>query len=42
MLTGHLDMIVLAALSSGPAHGYEVIPEIHRHSGGTFELSRSR
>ena len=22
MLKGHLDMIVLAALSAGPAHGY--------------------
>jgi transcriptional regulator len=38
MLKGHLDMIVLAALSSGPAHGYAVIQEIHRRSGGTFEL----
>jgi DNA-binding PadR family transcriptional regulator len=28
MLKGHLDMIVLAALSSGPAHGYAVIEEI--------------
>ena len=38
MLKGHLDMIVLAALSSGPAHGYAVIQEIHRRSGGTFQL----
>jgi transcriptional regulator len=38
MLKGHLDMIVLAALSSGPAHGYAVIQEIHRRSGGAFEL----
>jgi PadR family transcriptional regulator PadR len=38
MLKGHLDMIVLAALSSGPAHGYAVIKEIHRRSGGEFEL----
>jgi hypothetical protein len=33
MLKGHLDMIVLAALSAGPAHGYAVIEEIKRRSG---------
>src|SRR6201987_2042644 len=38
MLKGHLDMIVLAALSSGPAHGYAIIQEIHRRTGGAFEL----
>ena len=38
MLKGHLDMIVLAALSGGPAHGYAIIQEIHRRTGGTFEL----
>ena len=38
MLKGHLDMIVLAALSSGPAHGYVVIQEIRRRSGGAFDL----
>jgi PadR family transcriptional regulator, regulatory protein PadR len=38
MLKGHLDMIVLAALSSGPAHGYAIIREIHRRSGRAFEL----
>ena len=32
MLKGHLDMIVLAALSRGPAHGYAVIQEIQRLS----------
>jgi PadR family transcriptional regulator len=38
MLKGHLDMIVLAALAAGPAHGYAVIEEIRRRSGGAFEL----
>jgi PadR family transcriptional regulator len=38
MLKGHLDMIVLAALASGPAHGYAVIQEIRRRSGGAFDL----
>jgi len=38
MLKGHLDMIVLAALVSGPAHGYAVIEEIRRKSGRAFDL----
>jgi len=38
MLKGHLDMIVLAALSAGPAHGYAVIEEIRRRSAGAFDL----
>lgn len=38
MLKGHLDMIVLAALSAGPAHGYAVIEEIKRRSGQKFNL----
>src|SRR5205085_6839566 len=38
MLKGHLDMIVLAALSAGSAHGYAVIQEIRRRSGQAFDL----
>ncbi len=38
MLKGHLDMIMLAALAAGPAHGYAVIEEIKRRSSGAFEL----
>jgi PadR family transcriptional regulator, regulatory protein PadR len=38
MLKGHLDMIVLAALSSGPAHGYAIIEEIRQRSGKAFNL----
>src|SRR5215831_14547428 len=38
MLKGHLDMIVLAALSGGPAHGYAVIEAIKRRSAGAFDL----
>jgi PadR family transcriptional regulator PadR len=38
MLKGHLDMIVLAALATGPAHGYAVIEEIKRKSGRAFDL----
>ena len=38
MLKGHLDMIVLAALAGGPTHGYGIIQEIRRRSGGVFDL----
>ena len=38
MLKGHLDMIVLAALSAGSAHGYAIIEEIRRRSDGAFDL----
>ncbi len=38
MLKGHLDMIVLAALAGGPAHGYAVIQQIRRRSAGAFDL----
>jgi PadR family transcriptional regulator PadR len=38
MLKGHLDMIVLAALSAGPAHGYAVIEAIRSRSGQAFNL----
>jgi len=38
MLKGHLDMIVLAALAAGPAHGYAVIEEIRRRSDHAFDL----
>ena len=38
VLKGHLDMIVLAALAAGPAHGYAVIQEIRSRSGGAFDL----
>lgn len=38
MLKGHLDAIVLAAVEAAPAHGYAIIEEIRRRSGGTFVL----
>jgi PadR family transcriptional regulator, regulatory protein PadR len=38
MLKGHLDLIVLAALSEGPAHGYAVIEAIRSRSGQAFDL----
>jgi transcriptional regulator len=38
ILKGHLDMIVLAALAAGPAHGYAVIEIIRQKSGQAFDL----
>jgi transcriptional regulator len=38
MLKGHLDLIVLAALATGPAHGYAIIESIKRKSGQAFDL----
>ena len=38
MLKGHLDMLVLATLAAGPAHGYAVIEEMRRRSGEAFDL----
>jgi PadR family transcriptional regulator, regulatory protein PadR len=38
MLKGHLDLIVLAALSAGPAHGYAIIEAIRHRSGQAFNL----
>ena len=37
-LKGHLDMLLLAAVQAGPAHGYAIIEELRRRSGGTFDL----
>ena len=38
MLKGHLDMIVLAALATGPAHGYAIIEQLKHRSDGAFDL----
>ena len=37
-LKGHLDLLLLAILSEGPAHGYAVIESLRNRSGGTFDL----
>lgn len=38
MLKGHLDLIVLAALAAGPAHGYAIIEAIKHKSAQAFNL----
>jgi PadR family transcriptional regulator, regulatory protein PadR len=37
-LKGHLDLLLLAVLAEGPAHGYAVIENLRKRSGGTFDL----
>jgi DNA-binding PadR family transcriptional regulator len=37
-LKGHLDALLLAVLADRPAHGYAVIEELRRRSGGAFDL----
>jgi PadR family transcriptional regulator PadR len=37
-LKGHLDMLLLAAVRARPAHGYAIIEELRRLSGGAFDL----
>lgn len=37
-LKGHLDMLVLAVLGEGPAHGYAVIAGLRSRSNGAFDL----
>jgi DNA-binding PadR family transcriptional regulator len=38
MLKGHLDLLLLAVLAPGPAHGYAIIEELRRRSGGAFDM----
>jgi transcriptional regulator len=37
-LKGHLDLLLLAALQSQPAHGYAVAETLRSRSDGTFDL----
>lgn len=38
ILKGHLELLVLSALRSKPAHGYAIIKTIRERSDGEFEL----
>lgn len=38
VLKGHLDMLLLAVLESGPLHGYAIIDAVRRQSNGTVDL----
>jgi PadR family transcriptional regulator, regulatory protein PadR len=35
---GHLELLVLAVLSTGPTHGYAVINQLRDRSGGELDL----
>ncbi len=37
-LKGHLDLLLLAVVREGPLHGYAIIEELRRRSGGAFDL----
>ena len=37
-LKGHLDLLLLAVLSEGPAHGYAIIESLRTRSGEVFDL----
>jgi PadR family transcriptional regulator PadR len=37
-LKGHLDALLLAALEPGPAHGFAVMAELRRRTGGSVDL----
>jgi PadR family transcriptional regulator, regulatory protein PadR len=37
-LKGHLDLLVLATLKTGPLHGYAVIQSLRDRSGQQFDL----
>jgi PadR family transcriptional regulator len=38
-LKGHLDALILAVLAGGPLHGYAIIEELKRRSGGSLDLA---
>jgi PadR family transcriptional regulator, regulatory protein PadR len=38
-LRGHLDVLVLGVLASGPAHGYSLITRLRERSDGAFDLA---
>jgi PadR family transcriptional regulator, regulatory protein PadR len=37
-LKGHLDALILAVVGAEPRHGYAVIEELKRRSGGSLDL----
>jgi DNA-binding PadR family transcriptional regulator len=37
-LKGHLELLLLEVLSSGPVHGYDVITRLRDRSDGIFDL----
>ena len=38
LVRGHVEMLLMAALASGPAHGYALGSELRRRSGGRLVI----
>ena len=38
-LKGHVDLLLLSALESAPAHGYELVETLRERSEGAFDLA---
>lgn len=38
LLTGQIDLLLLAMVARGPLHGYAIIEQLRRSSGGSFDL----
>jgi transcriptional regulator len=36
---GHVDLLILAALENGPAHGYALVDTLRDQSDGVFDLA---
>ena len=39
VLRGHVDLLILATLRSGPLHGYGIVEKLRDESEGAFELA---
>jgi PadR family transcriptional regulator PadR len=39
LLKGHLDLLLLGILQTGPRHGYAVISDLRERTEGAFDLS---
>ena len=39
VLKGHADLLVLAALAAGPAHGYAVVETVRERRAGAFDMA---
>ena len=39
VLKGHADLLVLAALATGPAHGYAIVEVVRERSEGAFDMA---
>lgn len=39
VLKGHVDLLMLAALEAGPAHGYAIVDTVRSRSKGAFDLA---